>query len=530
MPRSERGAHAPRSGRHPGGMHVERRPLPGPRAADGAGGPTTPGHSLPPVRSAGRPRTAGWRRVLGQEEQTRPTPLVERLRGTPFSDPRRMDAPTDTGRTLDVLTRIAVLGLRSGSGTAEVEAMVVAAAAALGLEDDGLDVDVTYSSITIGYAPSDGPPVARVQVVRTVGTEYARLSAVHALVLDLAEGRVDRGDVSLRLSQIEHMPKPYRGWIVRCAWGVLAVAVVARLAGGPLALLTAFVMAVAVDAGTREMTRRGAPPFFVIAAGAFIAGAASAMLTVVAPHLPGVLAGDVPPAALVVASGIVVLLPGGTLVAAVEDALRGFPVTAAARIVTVVMTTVAIIAGVVLAIDVARRVGVEDVDTAAAIAAVGGSAAAPWVVLVSTAVAAASAAIAYRTPPRLLLATAAAAAFGQVAVSLVDRVEGPRAFGTFLAAAVVGVLGRVWSLRRRASPLAVVVPGTVMLLPGLTIYTALVEITAGTVFNGFLLLVEAGTVALAIGAGVSLGDSVAAPVERGLDVVSRRRSGTVLRS
>ncbi|NNH24711.1 threonine/serine exporter family protein, partial [Pseudokineococcus marinus] len=105
-----------------------------------------------------------------------------------------------------------------------------------------------------------------------------------------------------------------------------------------------------------------------------------------------------------------------------------------------------------------------------------------------------------------------------------------RALGTLVAALVVGAVGRVAALRRRATPLAVVVPGTIMLLPGLTIYTALVELTGGTVISGLVLLGQAGAIALAIGAGASLGDSVAAPVERGLDQASRRRRETPLRS
>jgi uncharacterized membrane protein YjjP (DUF1212 family) len=488
-------------------------------------------------RSGGRPRTAGWRRVIGTEEQTRQLPVVERLRGTPFAAPHRMAAPADASdarASLDLLVRLAVLLLRSGAGMAEAESSVVAAAIALGLDDERLDVDITWSSVTLGYDPVDGPPVARLQVVRTSGTEFARLSAAHALVLDLVDGRVDRADLSLRMSQVERAARPYRRSIVRVAWGLLAVAVAARLGGGPLALVAAFGMAVAVDAGARAMSRAGAASFFVVAAGAFVAGALSSGVTLVTEALtdvvpPGLL-GAAPSAALVVASGIVVLLPGGALVAAVEDALDGFPVTAAARLVTVLMTTAAIAGGVVLSIELTRRAGLPGVDPAAAGAAVGGALTPTWVALVATALGAGAAAVAYRTPPRLLVVTAVAAVLGTGVQVLVSDSEGARAFGTLAAAAVVGAVGRVAALRRRATPLAVVVPGTIMLLPGLTFYTALVELTGGTVVTGLVLLGEAVAIALGIGAGVALGDAVAAPVERGLDQVGRRRRQAALRS
>ncbi|MEJ5912934.1 threonine/serine exporter family protein [Pseudokineococcus sp. 1T1Z-3] len=476
------------------------------------------------ARDPAQPRTAGWRRrVVGTEEQTRPLTVVERLKGTPFSQPLRMAAPSDATRALDHVMRLAVLLLRSGSGTAEIESAVVATAVALGLDEDELEIDVTYSSVTLAYAPPGAAPVARLQVVRSTSTEYARLSAAHSLVVDLVEGRLEREDVALRLREAETMPRPYRRWMIRVAWGLLAVAVVARFGGGPVAMVTGFALAVAVDAGARAMSRAGAPAFFVVGAGAFVAGAFSSTLALLTDVLPPSLAGEVPSSALVVASGIVVLLPGGTLVAAVEDALRGFPVTAAARIVTVVMTTAAIIGGVVLALETARRAGVPGVDVEAVGEAVGGALTPGLVALGATALGAAAAAVAYRTPPRLVLVTAAAAASGQLALEVLDDADGPRALGTLAAAAVIGGVGRVAALRRRATPLAVVVPGTVMLLPGLTIYTALAELTGGTVVTGLILLGEAAVVALAIGAGVSLGDSVAAPLERGLDGAGRRR-------
>ena len=86
--------------------------------------------------------------------------------------------------------------------------------------------------------------------------DHARV--VGRLVLDLVDGRLDRFDLALRLSQVERAARPYRRSFVRVAWGLLAVAVAARLGGGPLALVAAFGMAVAVDAGARAMSRAGA--------------------------------------------------------------------------------------------------------------------------------------------------------------------------------------------------------------------------------------------------------------------------------
>lgn len=58
---------------------------------------------------------------------------------------------------------------------------------------------------------------------------------------------------------------------------------------------------------------------------------------------------------LVVAAGIVVLLTGLSLVGAVEDAISGFPVTAAARAFEVVTLTAGIVVGIVSVLDLAHR-------------------------------------------------------------------------------------------------------------------------------------------------------------------------------
>lgn len=419
--------------------------------------------SPPGPQAAARP--SALRRMLGSEDPTGPIPLVERLRGTPYRDPQRLESPEQQAvrASIELVVRVAELLIRCGTGTAEVETSALAAAAALGLHDEALDLDITYSSIVVGYAPRGEPALALVRVVRTPGRDYARMSELHRLVVELVGGRLDLRGAQDRLARIEVTPKPYKRGLVTAAWGGLSASVVLRLGGGWAAVLTAFVVTAVVDQMGSRLNARGAPPFFITVLGAAVAAASALLLGVVGEAVDVLGPDGARQAALVVAGGIVVLLPGIGLVAAVQDGIRGFPVTAAGRLFSVLLTTGAIIAGVVTVLALGPRLGAGSVVLDDPL--LGAAAASIWTAPLIAAFGCTCAGFASRTPPRLLLPTAVAGGAGFAVYTLVQAVGGPAAIAAALACVVIGVLGRVSALRRVASPLAVVVPATTMLLP-----------------------------------------------------------------
>src|SRR5699024_2354667 len=106
----------------------------------------------------------------------------------------------------------------------------------------------------------------------------------------------------------------------------------------------------------RVLRRWGLPYIFQQAAGAVIA------TTVAITLLWGQHTFDwdrtLLPPSLVVASGIVVLLAGMQLVGAAEDAISGYPLTAAAKSFEVALYTIGIVVGIGFVLDVGRRLGV----------------------------------------------------------------------------------------------------------------------------------------------------------------------------
>jgi uncharacterized membrane protein YjjB (DUF3815 family) len=82
--------------------------------------------------------------------------------------------------------------------------------------------------------------------------------------------------------------------------------------------------------------------------------------------------------------------------------------------------------------------------------------------------------------------------------------------------------------RMHVPPLVIVVPAVVPMLPGLSIYRGLSllgEAERGFVAGGLLAMVTAASVAIALAAGVILGEYVAQPVKREARRVEGRLAG-----
>lgn len=467
-------------------------------------------------------RTPRWRRMLGQETITEPLPVIARLRNTPYRNPRRAASADDGLRS--ALALVADVGealLRAGAGTADISTSMLATGVALGLKEEHLWSDITLGSILVSYSVPGEWPVTTLRVSRDPTRNYATLSAVHGLVVDLVAGVLDRDQARLRLTAIEEAPRPYkRGWVT-LAWGLLSALVVVVLGGGPVVTFTAFVVTMLVDRVGRWARRRGWPPFFITLSGAALAAMSAVALAEASQRWPiGI---DSPQnSSLVIAGGIIVLLAGSGLVAAGQDGINGYPVTAIGRIYEVGLITSAILSGVALVLSLASALGLAgSIFTNPLAGAIGGLF---WWSPPLAAAGSVMAGIGGRAPARLLAVTGLCGAIGY-ATYLVTAALGLGApVATALGCVLIGSLGRVWALRRHASPLAVVLPATTMLLPGLSLFQGLQFLAAGASSAGIVQLLSAAATGLAIGAGCVLGDFLASPLEAGMDSLDEIRS------
>ena len=226
--------------------------------------------------------------------------------------------------------------------------------------------------------------------------------------------------------------------------------------------------------------------------------------------------------AIVVVGGILLLLPTGRLVSSVQDAINGFPVTAAGRFLSTLLTFGALVAGIAVAFVVGQLTGMQGIDVTQTFP----PAYDLWVLVILVAVAVMAIGVTEQTTWQLLLPTAAVGVAGYLVLlgggllGIGDR------FSPALAAVVIGLLARVVALRMGAPQLVVAVPAALILLPGLTIFRSMYVLTIeeAEILLGAGGMLNAGAIVLGTAGGIVLGDTLARPLTRSLASNERRRA------
>ncbi|MGY1763245.1 threonine/serine exporter ThrE family protein [Geodermatophilus sp. SYSU D00779] len=439
-----------------------------------------------------------WQAIAGNSPPTAPIGLRAQRGG--------MDDLT-AHAALGLALRIGASMLAVGASAADVTATVLRVAAGYGLAH--CQVDVTFTSITVSYDREDAVPLTAMRTVRTSRTDYTRLQGITELARAVGGGGLDVEEAHRRLDGVVSAPSTYRRTVSALGWAGVAGSVGFLLGGGWLEALIAALTTALIEQVLRVLNRRSLPLFFQQAAGAALATGVAVLL----------LAWDVDVrTSLVVAAGIVVLLAGLSLVSAAQDAISGFPVTAAARAFEVVTLTAGIVVGIAGVLDVASRAGILlDVVNAA-------SSTVPFAVgLAASAGIAGGWSLACHARPRAIVLAAAAGALAWTTSWAAGGLGAGPALASGAAAAVLGFSGEVLTDRLRIPPQLVAVCGIVPLLPGLAIYRGLFAIVVeADIQGGLAALVGASAIGLALAAGVTLGEYLGRPVSARRDRYDER--------
>ncbi|MFC5380191.1 threonine/serine ThrE exporter family protein [Aquipuribacter nitratireducens] len=409
------------------------------------------------------------------------------------------DEPVSVNRALGIALAAGEEVLAAGAGSADCAATMEAAALACGLHR--VSVDVTFNSLTLSWArDDDSPAVTRQRVVEQRTLDYTRLIRVHRLLDDLVRGHLTPRQAGLGLRAIRSQDYPYGRRTAEAGLAGLAGAVVLLLGGGVLGIVLAVLTTYVVLVVNRLTLSRGLPPFFGNAA-------AAAIVTVVATTAYAV-GLDVRPS-LIVAGGIIALLPSVALLAAVQDALAGYVVTAAGRFVEVVVLLAGITSGVgaVLAVAVPLGVPLREISGQDPPGML-------WARLVGGALASLLFLVSVYAPRSLLLPAALIGlSAGGVFVAL-DTVGVQPLFSTALAATVAGTVAAVVAGRAHVPALVPAVAGFMPLLPGLAVYRGMFRISQADVGLGVADVIGAIGTAGALASGVVLGDLAARRLRR----------------
>ncbi|AFM19897.1 hypothetical protein Mycch_5212 [Mycolicibacterium chubuense NBB4] len=409
-----------------------------------------------------------------------------------------------TRKVLDLTIRLAEVMLSSGSGTADVVATAHDVAQAYQLTDCVVDVFVT--TIFVSAPPTaDSPPVTIVRAVQARSTDYTRLSELDRLVGRITSGGVSVDEAHEAMDELTERPHPYPRWLATAGWAGFAFGIAMLLGGTWLTWILAAVSSALIDRVGRLLNRIGTPFFFQQAAGALIA-----TLIAVAAYL---FAGQGPTA--LVATGIVMLLAGLTLVGSVQDALTGYMLTAVARLGDVVFLTLGIVVGILAGLQIASVAGIHielHVD-ATEYFVLPNQPLSIVLAVCGAALAGACLTIASYARPRSVVTAAIAAGLAElVLIGL-----GSNGFGQVVAtgtgAVGVGLLATLISIRRQAPALVTATAGITPMLPGMAVFRAVFYFAVERDFAaGMAQALAAAATALAIGAGVVMGELIGSPL------------------
>ncbi|KAA1396025.1 threonine/serine ThrE exporter family protein [Aeromicrobium ginsengisoli] len=412
-------------------------------------------------------------------------------------------------RTLDIALRVGDMLLANGAGAADVTATMSSIAHQLGLRQ--ALVDVTFTTVHISYQSGpDEPAVAATRHVKQRETDFDDLTRVDHLVRDLLSDEIDLDEARIRLAQIASTGHRTPRWAVTLSWGAIGAGVAMLIGGDWIVTLIAAVAAICLEILQRWLSRLRLPFFYAQVAGGLFASLLAVGAS--AAHI------STDPS-LVITASIVMLLAGLGFIGAIQDALTDFYVTAVARILEVMISTVGVIVGVSGGLTVGRLVGVDiNLDPGAA-----GLSHLPLVVAGGALSAAAFAFAAY-APSRVLLPIAAIAGVASGIYLVLSENDLGRAWPAAIAAIFIGLVSYTVASRAQVPPLVIVVSGIVPLLPGLSIYRGLSLLGADD-YTGILQMITAAAIAISLAAGVILGEYVAQPLRREAHRLEQRLAG-----
>lgn len=464
----------------------------------------TPAYGVPLVRlSQDAPWQDRMRTMLRLPVGERPVPEA----------PRKEDeSGPSVPRVLDLALRIGELLLAGGEGAEDVEASMFAICRSYGL--DRVEPTVTFTLLSVTYQPSlvDDPVTAN-RTVRRRGTDYTRLAAVYQLLADInaQAHEVTPEEAYRRLAEIRRNRHPYPGWVLTAAAGVLAGAASVLLGGGLTVFLVAALGAVLGDRLAWLFAGRGMPEFYQFLVAAMPPAAMGVLLTL--------LHADLRPSA-VITGGLFALIPGRALVAAVQDGLTGFYITASARLLEVAYFFVAIVVGVLSVLYLAVQFGAE-LNPEGALRPVERPVAQ---ILASMVLCATFAILLQQSRATVLFATLNGGVAWVVYASIAVTAEASAVMATAVAAGLVGLFGQLIARYHHTSSLPYVTAAIGPLLPGSATYFGVLAIAQHNLDQGFTSLAKAAALALAIAIGVNLGSELARLFMRAPGAAAARRA------
>lgn len=382
--------------------------------------------------------------------------------------------------------------------------------------EKAVHIDISANVIMVSQLRGiEREPLTLIRPVALRDVNYMTIQAIQNLIYEIGKGYHTLDEAEELLEALLADPKKFPWWAVMVGNASIVAGVTLMYTSSWQAIVTTFCIGIAIDRLLALLVKYSIPPFFrqIIAAAAITLIAAG--INALADNGVAFFA-DMNPTLLVV-GGVVMLVAGLVIVGAIQDAIDEYYVTANARLTKVMMQTTGIVVGILVALYTARKLGI-------------GIAVSPDPLLLNSfdfqvagaTIAAAGFALAGQTRRRAIVGVGLIGGAGLFIMSYTMAHMGVSAVpASGIAALFIGVSAAVISRFWRTPSVGIISGGIVPLVPGLTLYTGLMQLiqyppgdpqfprAIGTLFTALAL-------ALTIAAGASLGSMIGRPLRQNL--------------
>lgn len=429
--------------------------------------------------------------------------LIKRRRGA-ITTPLAPLAPIDlTDRTtvtavLDVVAKIGEVLISAGATNADAGLQMRYVAESFGVFNSHVDITYTRMRLFAKVQDNPGKPVAVVRIIGSPRQDFSALRDVDKLIRDIRLGKVGLFESDAIVTDILTTPPSLPLWRVVTAWAIMAAGVSLILNGTILVAITSFAATASIVFLNLKFETFGLPLFFRNIVGGVIA----AVLASAAYRIGSTFDVTILPST-VIATSIVALLAGLTLVQSIQNGVTHAPVTASARLFDVMIATGGIVAGVAIGIELSAMAGYL----------------LPPISAVPSSLSSYTLQVAGGTIASAAFARACYGDWPTVAVSGLTSFAGTSLcyfffipygldslVATSLTAVFIGLLGGILGRKFHIPPLIVAIAGVTPHLPGLTIYRGMYGLLHDQILIGFGNLTLAYAIATAISAGIIFGE------------------------
>lgn len=344
-----------------------------------------------------------------------------------------------------------------------------------------------FSSPTAIVASFGAPEEERTTLLRVepAGVNLERMSDLDVLIDALSAGRLSVAEARARLTEIEHAPDRYPGWLVVLSYGLASATVARFLGGGPREIVAAAAIGLQTGLLARLAARRQAAARVFDWLASLAAGLAAVLWAAwIGPLSPTVAA----------VSGLIVIVPGLALTVALTELATKNLVSGTARLAGAGMTFLAIGFGLALGARLAPLAGARALALPEAHL--------PWwTELVALALAPIALTIGFRARPKDGVVILVAGAIAYAVARVGSNLGGPE-FGMLAAAFVTGLVGNAYARIARRPAAVPIVPALLLLVPGTLGVRSIASLVARQVIPGIELLFTLVAVAGALAAGL----------------------------